>query len=411
MKTLRGKTLVSRSARLRLTIAVFGLVCGVAFLVGLERGGGHVVDPRAEAAGSASAVRNARLVSGEEGWATSEVGLSWTRDAGEDWETITPPGLSADQIGAVYFANSQEGRVLATGPGGRQGWLSLTLYRTSDGGRSWTSAPLPGERLAATGNTVVSFADAEDGYVVTEEGAAAGPAPRATAMFATHDGGRSWTSLPAPPVSGYISFESASSGWLVGGPEGSGFYRTTDGGRSWQQIQLPHPAGVGTIASYGLPRIESGGAGLLPVTYNTTSGGTTVAVFETLDGGGSWTLLSLVPLKGIMGPGDDPPDTSFLSARALVVHDPGSTTATRVTLPAPTRGPSYVPQGAAAAAQPLAVASAPDGITPFTTAPGEEDAFAVVNRNSCSSKTECTTTNELLLTTDGSRSWSAVTPP
>jgi photosystem II stability/assembly factor-like uncharacterized protein len=394
------------------------VLSGAAFLFGLQSRGSGDVTPRASAAATGESVVDARIVDGEEGWALTPAGLSWTDDAGGSWSPISPPGLATANIANVYFANTEEGQILATGPSGEQDQVALEMYSTSDGGLSWSKSSLPEGRNASVGWTSSSFADASDGYVAVQLGAPAGAGLQPVSLMATHDGGATWETLPTPPVAGYISFGDPSDGWLDGGANGSELFRTTDGGRSWSQIQVPAPEGVGSIVSYGLPRIGEDGDGLLPVTYNGAGEGgnesTTVGVFQTSDGGEDWSLLSTVPLKGIVGPGSAPPDTSFVSDQALIVQDPASTSATLVSQPASAskpNGPSYIPSAAGATTRPLSAASAPDGISTFAAAPGGADAFAVVNRNVCASKSQCTTTNELLLTSDGSRSWTPVTPP
>ncbi len=407
-----------KTKRIGYIAVVACVLCGAAFLFGLQSRGGGDVTPRASAAAPGEEIIDAKIVDGEEGWALAPAGLSWTEDAGGSWSPISPLGLATANIANVYFANAEEGHILATGPSGERGQVALEMYSTSDGGLSWSKALLPEGRNASVGWTSSSFPDASDAYVAVQLGAPAGAGLQPVSLMATHDGGATWETLPPPPVAGYISFGDPSGGWLDGGPNGSELFRTTDGGRTWSQIQAPAPEGVGSIVSYGLPRIGEDGDGLLPVTYNGTGEGgnesTTVGVFQTSDGGENWSLLSTVPLKGIVGPGSAPPDTSFISDQALIVQDPGSTSATLVSQTAAaseSHVPSYIPSAAGATTRPLSASSAPDGISTFAAASGGDDAFAVVNRNVCASKYQCTTTNELLLTTDGSRSWTPVTPP
>jgi photosystem II stability/assembly factor-like uncharacterized protein len=389
--------------------AALAVVAG-AFVVGLRSHGSKVTAP-ARAMETAETVINARMVSGDEGWALTPAALSWTTDGGSTWQAIGPPGVSGGQIESVYFANAEEGTVIAAGEaegtgetdGGNR--LPVLVFKTVDGGRSWTSSRLPDDRLADVGSTVSSFSDAAHGVVMIREGSLAGAGARVASAWATDDGGNTWSPLPIPPVAGYLSFASPTLGWLDGGTDGSSLYRTTDGGSTWQPVALPVPAEAGPIVSYGLPELTSAGAGLLPVTYNDGQGRTEVGVWETQDFGETWGLSSLVPLEGVVGPGSDPPDASFITPESLVIQDPGSAAATVVSTPAAAR------QEGAAKTQELPAASAPSGLMPFAAAPGGGDAFGVVERNSCTTKTECTSVNELLVTEDGGRTWSPAPSP
>jgi hypothetical protein len=144
---------------------------------------------------------------------------------------------------------------------------------------------------------------------------------------------------------------------------------------------------------------------LLPVTFNDEAGHTTVGVFETVDGGANWSLLSLVPLQGIVGPGTDPPDTAFLDSQSLVVLDPASTELTEVSSePARKRGGAGPQRG-------LHSTGVRPGLAPFETPPGGEAALGVVHRETCVEKFKCTLITELLATRDSGESWNAVTPP
>lgn len=379
------------------------LILGAAaFVIGLHRTGEQTLLEGAKAANTEDAVLNAEMVEGEEGWALTTSGLSWTSDGGQSWRPIGPPDVATGTIEAVYFASSQQGTVLAAGSPKGSDELPIVAYKTVDGGHTWASAELPKARLADVGRVRATFADADHGFVLFEEGAAASGDARVSGFFATSDGGQTWTQLPSPPVAGYMSFSSAAEGWLVGG---SSIYRTLDGGASWDAVQVPMPADVGPKESFGLPRISPGGSGLLPVTFNDEAGQTTVGVFETVDGGANWSLLSLVPLQGIVGPGIDPPDTAFLDSQSLVVLDPGSTELTEVSAASARKRGGAMPQ------RDLGANGVRPGLAPFEVPPGGDAALGVVYRETCVEKVECTVVTELLATEDSAESWNAATPP
>jgi len=223
------------------------------------------------------------------GWLNLDVAISSnirvgvllaTNDGGKTW-TRQPSGAG----GAIRFATPTDGWV-ARAPEGRQ------LYATHDGGKSWEEVKLkaPPEAGAAIYPLydLPVFLDAKRGYLSVTYPAPKG-SPWAQVLFATDDGGRSWSpfktlaglnasggSLPpsavtgtawltfrtaesaltltttplgatgsagsvkktanvqdfSPPIS-EVSFISATEGWVrVGGA----LLATTDGGATWMDV-------------------------------------------------------------------------------------------------------------------------------------------------------------------------------
>lgn len=92
----------------------------------------------------------------------------------------------------------------------------------------------------------VSFVSAQAGFVLGARHCSEMPCQ--AVLEKTVNGGKTWTSVPAPAVSlvapftgsprsavSTIRFENASDGWLFG----PGLWTTTDGGRQWHQMSLP----------------------------------------------------------------------------------------------------------------------------------------------------------------------------
>ena len=117
--------------------------------------------------------------------------------------------------------------------------------------------------------------------------------PITSDVYRTDDGGRSWTLLASNVIgTGPIHFTSASSGWGLM-PEGwgaasPGLLFTHDGGRTWQRL---HPPAPGMDPGLGVEyRALSlfGNDGVLEVDIPTGMLG--FAVFDvTHDGGRTWT--------------------------------------------------------------------------------------------------------------------------
>ena len=183
-------------------------------------------------------------------------------------------------------------------PGAEHGWVATTdsgaggrIYATADGGRSWTQQyPPAGPQPLAS----ISFVTSQQGYGL-------GTLGDPEAVLQTSDGGSRWSvvgqlptaainplvpAVPPGPSLG-LSFTSVSSGWAV---NGSALERTADGGRTWTAEALPTAAGQ----SASVPQLD--GVAFLP-------GGETGCVLEsvggslsylgTTDGGRNWAAVAL----------------------------------------------------------------------------------------------------------------------
>ncbi len=172
-----------------------------------------------------------------------------TSDGGRHWALV-----STGKFVQVHFFNSRNGIALAnpaSGPG-----LGAEILITSDGGLSWTREPASElSKVSLFGSNYAGFS-----FVSTEVGwMAVGGQPSAGSeekwLFRTVNGGRSWTqianspSFSSPettlhassglPMGGYmdqVRFESPSSGYLI--LAHVGVLKTVDGGINWTGEQL-----------------------------------------------------------------------------------------------------------------------------------------------------------------------------
>ncbi|MDI3298591.1 MAG: YCF48-related protein [Bacillota bacterium] len=195
--------------------------------VGRTNPGSAILDGRKTGVASA----DARHVWVTGSWAGPGVLLYRSADGGKTWSRQAipvPAGFDADGGSGVsyppVFAAPQEGvlPVVYTGQG-------FVLYRTSDGGRTWTpSTPV---RFRAA-EPFPAFGIVDTGHVVVTDG---------VDIYRTDDGGRTWTTIhPQTSLEGVkeLGFVDPSWGWaLVPGPQGteSGttLWITRDGGRTW----------------------------------------------------------------------------------------------------------------------------------------------------------------------------------
>jgi photosystem II stability/assembly factor-like uncharacterized protein len=187
------------------------------------------------------------------GCAVGSAGIWRTADGGGTWlpsQTIT---------GSVYSVQMLDGA---------SGWAcgnGSTVYRTTDGGRTWTWQSM------GTFNTLqgLFFHDAQNGWV----GSIAGE------LYRTTDGGQTWTLQQHGASSvNTIWFADASEGFVTGGTT---YYHTTDGGQTW--IPMPVNAPGGTMATFFLDRNRA------------WSVGASLGIVATADGWRTWTVQSGAP--------------------------------------------------------------------------------------------------------------------
>jgi hypothetical protein len=161
-------------------------------------------------------------------------------------------------LASVRMASASSGWALGLTQDPAKTNAAQLLARTSDGGRTWADVtPTAARAMLATkfAAAALDVTDAEHAYLavsaVTQgENAADDP----TAVFATADGGRTWTESAPFRVTGALvqmTFADATHGWLLLDTGGNSaghplpwLYRTTDG-RHWAPAASAEPPGSG----------------------------------------------------------------------------------------------------------------------------------------------------------------------
>ena len=158
------------------------------------------------------------------------------------------------------------------------------VFKTEDGGANWTSqSPEP---FAAQNTTVMAFdtADSNTIYLGEYEGTGDGDA----ILFKSVDGGSTWTQsyyFDIGPVNALATVPGNPAALYAGTPEG--VFQSTDGGASWSNIGLS--MGVTALA------LDPGD----PNTIYAAAGGATYfssgfqGLFKSTDGGASWTPINI----------------------------------------------------------------------------------------------------------------------
>ena len=244
------------------------------------------------------------MIDDQVGWGWSDQAVLHTLDGGQTWENITPgAGFPAGSSLSGAFLDVTNGWVLAPAPD----YLSGTLYRTQDAGRTWQSATVP------FAGASFDFLDSTLGWAMVGTGAAAGSS--AVDVYQTVDSGDNWSRLysldPTQPdvSSGLpfagskngIGFASPTRGWIGGAEPMDGYvwlFVTQDGGRTWQHQVLVLPAGFEkAMTSINAPIFFNSLEGVLPVQLYLGDLLSTV-FYRTIDGGLSWQATRPVTLIG-----------------------------------------------------------------------------------------------------------------
>ena len=178
-------------------------------------------------------------------------GVWKTTDGGGTWQVLTD-GTPISSVGALAIAPSNHDVIyVGTGEAAPRGNMTYGdgVYKSTDGGKSWSHVGLSDTRQI--GALIVDPAN-PDIVMVAALGHAFGPNTE-RGVFRSTDGGRSWTKvLYKDENTGAIDvsfdphdarivyaalWQARRQPWNFssGGP-GSGLYRSTDGGVSWKQL-------------------------------------------------------------------------------------------------------------------------------------------------------------------------------
>ncbi len=226
-------------------------------------------------------------------------GVWKTTDGGLTWRPVTDRFLKSSSVGAIAVAESNPDVVyVGMGEVALRGNVIQGdgVYKTTDGGRTWTHVGL--EKTMAIGRIRVHPSNADVVYVAAL-GNPYGPNPE-RGVFKTTDGGKTWDRVlfrdekagavdltldaenPETLYAGFWEVFRTPHSLSSGGP-GGGLFKTSDGGKTWTELTkrpgLPAPiwgkigvsvSGADSNRVYAIIEAAAGG------------------VFLSDDGGGTW---------------------------------------------------------------------------------------------------------------------------
>ena len=283
------------------------------------------------------------------GYAAGTGRLQRTTDGGLHWTPLAPPGAGnvkatppqspspspSTSPGSIPMPT--DARISAPSPS--VVWTLVAgqrLFRSIDQGQTWQEHGLPAPGRFSD----ISFVDESDGWVLLGGPDATQCSVGGATIWQTTDAGAGWTvvtqiNLPAASAvrSGggainaaqckeHLSFVDKQRGFLDAwdGNGAPAIYRTLDGGLTWSSSKLPDPPGFHTLGAGDALRagvVKAFGASLLVAASGMQPDGPHAYVFQSIDGGATWTFAASIPTTAA--------NSVFATAsRWLVINNDGS---------------------------------------------------------------------------------------
>jgi len=229
-------------------------------------------------------------------------GVWRTTDAGATWHNLTDKFFDVASMGDIDVADSDPRVIYAgTGSDGYRSNVAIGrgVYKSTDGGTSWTHVGL---RTVGNIGAVRIHPSNPDVAVVAAIGNPFKPTPD-RGIYRTTDGGRSWSKVlfvsdstgavdvefqPGNPNVLYASMWRAErKPWtIISGAREGGIYKSTDGGSTWRKLGGGLPAGLFGKSNIG---VTPGAPGVVWVVVEAKPGS---GLYRSDDAGESFTLAS-----------------------------------------------------------------------------------------------------------------------
>ena len=164
----------------------------------------------------------------------ADAAIHKSTDDGTTWPAMASPGQLGDSWESIAVAPSDPTRVYLSGFRSSTQGRTLLLFRSSDGGATFTALPVSGLTASSSSTlaiAAVSPADPDVVFVrVTMVSGNVGDA-----IYRSTDGGQTFT-MVLQAADSLAAFVVRGNGDAIAGTPGSGFFRSTDGGASFQPL-------------------------------------------------------------------------------------------------------------------------------------------------------------------------------
>ena len=243
----------------------------------------------------APSIVNIEMLDEVYGWAITEEHIIRTNDGGVTWYNVTPGNL-ADAGYLVHTSFLDADTAWVQFPDMNKYPNGGKLYRTIDGGLTWETFTTP-----FSGGSL-HFVDANNGWMMADLGVGAGS--MAVSIFQTSDGGKTWNrtytndpnlaeasdTLPLGGIKNLILPLDAETAWVGGvvyAPGQTYLFRSDDGGKTWFNINLvlPENTAESELSLQDMVFISPKN-GLLALRITSETPQTIVYITE--DGGNTW---------------------------------------------------------------------------------------------------------------------------
>lgn len=254
-----------------------------------------------QAVPSTASCRSVSAVSARVAWAGCTGGHVFrTIDGGATWTADTVPGASRLDFRGIKGFDANTSVITSAGPA-EQG--QARIYRTVDGGRNWTLAWSDTTRGIFLDG--VAFWDDRHGFAFSD------PIDGRFVILTTGDGGSTWQRVPPaniPPVlhgeaafaasNTQLTVQGASNAWIAtGGGTVARVFRSTDRGRTWNVSSTGLPGGT-SAGIFGIAFADSRNGLAVGGDYAIARGPSDRAV-RTGDGGVTWTSAGVQHPDGV----------------------------------------------------------------------------------------------------------------
>ncbi|MCX6141423.1 MAG: glycosyl hydrolase [Candidatus Kapabacteria bacterium] len=230
-------------------------------------------------------------------------GVFKTEDGGDTWRSVSDSTFTTSSVGAICIAPSDPNVVyVGMGETDIRGNISPGdgMYRTTDGGNSWTHCGLQNAQMIA--DIVVDPGNADVVLVSSMGNVFTANAERG--VFKSTDGGKNWRkvlfrndstggmTLKMDPNNPRIIFASLWQAYrnaysMSSGGKGSGLFKSVDGGETWKEITSNPGMPKGTLGKINVD-VSRAQRNLVWAMIEGENGG----LFKSIDGGLTWNRTS-----------------------------------------------------------------------------------------------------------------------